>query len=166
MGGKENKTRGRISMKFIGDPNDLYKEILSIVRNSKEYLYIVSPYIGFEKDSSHLKAFKNAFREALKRNVNISIITRGRDPQAPPKNIYIIRDFLDYQDHIFLVPYLHSKIYCNESSVLITSLNLSISSLFNQNHESGVVLTRKNSIEAQEHEKIISYIESLKYRAN
>jgi len=162
MGGKEKKTRGRTSMKFIGDPNDLYKKILSVVRNSKEYLYILSPYIGFEKDSSHLKAFKDAFRDALKRNVNISIITRGRDPQAPPKNIYIIRDFLDYQNHIFLVPYLHSKIYCNESCVLVTSLNLSISSLFNQNEESGVVLTRNNSMESQEYKKIISYIESLK----
>ena len=153
-------------MKFIGDPNDLYKEILSIVRNSKEYFYIVSPYIGFEKDSSYLKAFKDAFREALKRNVNISIITRGRDPQAPPKNIYIIRDFLDYQDHIFLVPYLHSKIYCNESCVLVTSLNLSISSLFNQNEESGILFFNDESIESKEYKKVISYLESLKYRAN
>ena len=149
-------------MKFIGDPNDLYKKILSIVRNSKEYLYIVSPYIGFEKDSSDLKAFKYAFRDALKRNVNVSIITRGRDPQAPQKNIYIVRDFLDYQDHIYLVPYLHSKIYCNESSVLVTSLNLSISSLFNQNEESGLVLVRSNNIESQEYKKIISYLETLK----
>ncbi len=43
MGRKARKTRGRVSMKFIGNPNDLHKEILSIVRNSKEYLYIVSP---------------------------------------------------------------------------------------------------------------------------
>ena len=145
-------------MNFIGDPNKLYKKILSIVRNSKEYLYIVSPYIGFEKDSSHLKAFKLAFRDALKRNVKINIITRGKDPQAPPKNIYIIRDFLDYQDHIFLVPYLHSKIYCNESSVLITSLNLSISSLFNQNEESGILFFNYESIESKEYKKVIYYL--------
>ena len=90
------------------------------------------------------------------------LITRGRDPQAPLNNIYKIRDFLNYQDHIYLVPYLHSKIYCNESCVLVTSLNLSISSLFNQNEESGIVLTRNNSIEFQEYKKIISYLESLK----
>jgi len=41
-------------MRFIGDPNDLYKEILNIVMNSNEYLYIVSPYIGFEKDKVQL----------------------------------------------------------------------------------------------------------------
>lgn len=149
-------------MKFIGDPNEMYKEILSIVRNSKEYLYIVSPYVGFEKDFSSIKAFKEAFRDAFERHVKISVITRGRDPQAPPDNIYKIRDFLDYQKHIYLIPYLHSKIYCNESRALISSLNLSISSLFNQNEESGIVLTRNDNKEYQEYKKIISYIESLK----
>lgn len=150
-------------MRFIGDPNDLYKEILSIVRRSKIYLYIISPFIGFEKDNSSIKAFKDSFNEALNRHIDICIITRGRDPQSPKDNIYKIRDFLDYQGHIYLVPYLHSKIYCNESSALVTSLNLSITSLFNQNEESGILLERNNSIESNEYNKIITYINSLKF---
>ena len=93
--------------------------------------------------------------------MNITIITRGRDPQAPKDKIYKIKDFLDYQGHIYLVPYLHSKIYYNESSALITSLNLSISSLFNQNEEYGILLERNNSIEFNEYKKINSYMNSL-----
>ena len=79
-------------MRFIGDPNDLYKEILNIVRSSNEYLYIVSPYIGFEKDNSSIIVFRNSFIDALHHN------------------FYKIKDFLDYQGHIYLIPYLHSYI--------------------------------------------------------
>ena len=83
MGRKAKKNRGRISMKFIGDRNDLYKEILSILRNSKEYLYILSPFIGFEKDNSSIKAFKYAFRDALfNRNVNIVNYKRERSTSS------------------------------------------------------------------------------------
>ncbi len=67
-------------MRFIGDPNDLYKEILNIVRSSRKYLYIVSPYIEFEKDCSSITAFKNSFIYAMNRNMNITIITRSKDP--------------------------------------------------------------------------------------
>jgi len=149
-------------MRFIGDTNDLYKEILNIMRCSNRFLYIVSPYLGFEKDNSSIKAFRSAFRDTLNRYVNVCIITRGRDLQAPRDNIYKIKDFLDYQGHIYLVPYLHSKIYCNESSALKTSLILCISSLFNQNVESGIIIECNNSLESNEYKKIISYINSLK----
>lgn len=149
-------------MRFIGDLNDLYKAILIIIRDSNKFLYIVSPYIGFEKDNSSIKAFKVAFNDALNRFVKVCIITRGGDPRAPKDNIYKIKDFLEYQGHIYLVPYLHSKIYCNERCALITSLNLSISSLFNQNEESGILLECYNSLESKIYKQIISYVDYLK----
>ena len=153
-------------IRFIGDPNELYKTILRIIRESKTFLYIVSPYLSFEKNDTSLKAFRNAFIDAINRHVKIWIITRGMDPQAPKNNIYKIRNFLTYQGHILLIPYLHSKIYCNESQALITSLNLSISSLFNQNEESGVLIDVNTSPESKQFNNIISHLDYLKKIAN
>lgn len=153
-------------MRFIGDPNELYKTILNIIRDSKTFLYIVSPYMSFEKDYTSIKALRYAINDAMKRHVEICIITRGMDPSAPRNNIYKIRDFLSYSGHIYLVPYLHSKIYCSESSALVTSLNLSISSLFNQNEESGVLLESNNGLESREYNKIISHLKYLMRKAH
>ena len=153
-------------LKFISDPNELYKTILKIIRESKEFLYIVSPYMSFKKDNSSINATRIAITEALNRGIKIDIITRGKDTNAPSDNIYKIRDFLSFSGHIYLVPYLHSKIYCNESRALITSLNLSISSLFNQNKESGVFLELINDLESIEYSKILSYLTNLKRIAN
>ncbi|MEE9376739.1 MAG: phospholipase D-like domain-containing protein [Candidatus Lokiarchaeia archaeon] len=152
-------------LKFINNKDELYKTILRIIRESKKYLYIVSPYMSFEKGSSSINALRFAIIDAMKRHINIIIITRGNDPQAPKDNIYKIRDFLSYSKHIYLVPYLHSKIYCNESQALITSLNLSISSLFNQNEESGVLLKINRYPESGEYNNVISYLDSLKNKA-
>lgn len=149
-------------MRFIGDPNDLYKTILNIIRKSRNFIYIVSPYMGFETNYSSIKALRTAFNDAIKRNVKITIITRGKDAHAPSNNIYKIRDFLSYSEHIYLVPYLHAKVYCNETCALVTSLNLSISSLFNQNKEIGILIERNSSKESNEYRKIISYANSLK----
>lgn len=148
-------------MKFIGDTNELYKTILRIIREAKKFLYIVSPYMGFEKNNTSIKALRYAVIDAMKRHVKICIITRGMDPQAPKNNIYKIRDFLSYQGHIHIVQYLHSKIYCNESQALITSLNLSISSLFAQNKECGVLLEIYNDLESTEYYKVISHLKYL-----
>lgn len=153
-------------MRFIGDPNELYKTILRIVRESKTFLYIVSPYLRFKKNNTSIKAFRKAFIDALNRSVRIWIITRGMDAHAPKNNIYKIRNFLTYQGHILLVPFLHAKIYCNESQALITSLNLSISSLFNQNEESGVLIDVNTSLESKQFNNIISHLEHLKKIAN
>lgn len=153
-------------MRFIGDPNDLYKTVLNIIRKSKNFIYIVSPYMSFKTNYSSIKALRSAFNDAIKRKVKITIITRGKDTHAPSDNIYKIRDFLSYSGHIYLVPYLHAKVYCNESCALITSLNLSISSLFNQNKEIGIFLEIINNSESNEYNKILSYLKYLKKIAN
>jgi hypothetical protein len=134
---------------------------LEIVRTANSFLYIVSPYISFEKNFSSINAFRNAFFNARNRNVAIRIVTRGRDPQAPRDNVLVIQDFLNYHNHIYLVPYLHSKIYCNESVALIPSLNLSISSLFNQNEECGILIEKSNPYETKEFQNILFYVDYL-----
>lgn len=152
-------------MKFLGDNNKLYRAILGIIRESTQFLFIVSPYVEFQKDNTSLVALKSAIEDAIIRGVKIYLLTRGRDRLAPQKNIYRIRDFVSFPFHIYLVPFLHSKIYCNESKALVTSLNLSISSLFNENEESGVLLESKLNSESIEYKKIVSHLYSLKKRA-
>ena len=59
---------------------------------------------------------------------------------------------------IYVIPKLHSKIYCNESKALVTSMNLYLASILN-NKEIGILLT-KNS-ELTEFNQIISYATDL-----
>ncbi|GAG85505.1 unnamed protein product, partial [marine sediment metagenome] len=56
---------------------------------------------------------------------------------------------------VYLIPNLHSKIYCNESKALITSLNLILFSILN-NKEIGILLNKE--LEPEEFNKIISYV--------
>ncbi|MBA7526868.1 hypothetical protein ES705_19039 [subsurface metagenome] len=55
---------------------------------------------------------------------------------------------------IYIIPKLHSKIYCNESKAIITSMNLYLASILN-NKEIGILLTKNT--ELAEFNKIISY---------
>ncbi len=80
------------------------------------------------------------------------------DLNALKNNINIIREFFLFDEHIYIVPYLHSKIYCNESEVFIASLNLTISSLFNQNEESGVLLGVNYSEDLNEFYRVNSHV--------
>ena len=145
-------------MKILDNPLSISNETLQIIKESNEFLYLISPYIQFGKNLyTELKLMKNAIIMSLKRIIDVNLITRtlDRTSEYNEKNYEKNLKFMHEEGcKIYFVSNLHSKIYCNESKALITSMNLYLASILN-NKEIGVLLT-KNS-ESTEYNKIISY---------
>ncbi|KKM98234.1 hypothetical protein LCGC14_1160080 [marine sediment metagenome] len=145
-------------MKILDNPLSISNEILQIVKESNEFLYLISPCIQFGKNSyTELKLMKNAIIKSLKRNIDVNFITRtlNHSIESNESNYEKNLKFMHEEGcKIYFVSHLHAKIYCNESKALITSMNLYLASILN-NKEIGVLLT-KNS-ELAEYNKIISY---------
>lgn len=142
-------------MKVLDNPFAITNEVLKIIKNSHEFLYLVSPYFQFERDeSTELKLIKDAIINSLKRKVDVNFITR--EPKNNKSNVEKRLKFIyDEGCKIYLIPKLHSKLYCNESKALITSMNLILHSILN-NKEIGITLNK--DLEPDEYNKIISYI--------
>ena len=103
-------------------------QVLGILHSAKEYAVIVTPYI---KLWSHAK---DAFQLAVRRGVSVTVLFRP-ERDTP--------DYVDHADVVWLletgakvraVKKLHSKIYLNEHSVVVSSMNLHQTSAGN-NHE-------------------------------
>jgi len=146
-------------MKILTNSNIIYGEIEKLVENSQEFLYLISPYIEFEiKDHNSYEKFKKSINLAIKNNVKVSFISRQPDAYFKGNPKEILQQFVDKGCNLFLVPNLHSKIYCNESKVLITSMNMYLHSVIN-NEEIGVKISRKN--QPDKYDDIQYYIEKL-----
>jgi HKD family nuclease len=143
-------------MKVLDNPFAITNEILQIVKDSKEFLFLVSPYTQFERrNTTELKIIKDAIINSLRREVDVVFITREPDNETTP-NIGRRLKFLHEEGcKIFSVPKLHAKIYCNESKALITSMNLILVSILN-NKEIGITLNKE--IEPDEFNQIIVYV--------
>lgn len=135
-------------MKILDNSLSISNEILSIIKKSKEFLYLISPYIQFGKYSlTELKAMKKSITKALKRDINVNLITRTLDKahQFSRSNYETNLKFMHEEGcKIYFVSNLHSKIYCNDSEALLTSMNLYLASIMN-NKEIGVLLTKKKN---------------------
>ena len=142
-------------MKILDNPFALADEILQIIKDSKKFLVLVSPFTQFEKNETiELKTIKDAIIDSLKRGVKVNFITR--EPDKNEINVEKRLKFLHSEGcKIHLIPKLHSKIYCNESNALITSMNLILVSILN-NKEIGITLNK--DLEPNEFNKIISYV--------
>ncbi|HEC37919.1 hypothetical protein LCGC14_0757100 [marine sediment metagenome] len=145
-------------MKVLDNPFAITNEILQIIKDSKDFLYLVSPYTQFEREeSTELKIIKDAIISSLKRNVDVNFITRDPENEKidPKKKLRFIHE---EGCKIYLIPKLHSKLYCNESYALITSMNLFLASILN-NKEIGVLLSK--DLESPEFNEIITYVKEL-----
>lgn len=151
-------------MKILTNSNIVYGEIEKIVENSNEFVYLVSPYIEFEiKNHNSYEKFKKAIEIAIKKNVKVNFISRLPDEYFKGDPEEILNPFITKGCDLYLVPNLHSKIYCNESKALITSMNMYLHSVIN-NEEIGVKVSKKH--ELKEYENIVYYIEKLILKSN
>jgi len=151
-------------MKILTNSNIIYGEIEKLLENSKQFVYLVSPYIEFEiKDHDSYEKFTNAINLAIKNNVKVNFISRQPDLYSKRDLEGKLKDFIEKGCNLYLVPNLHTKIYCNESKALISSMNLYMHSVIN-NEEIGVKIGKKHEME--EFEKILYYIYKLKLKSN
>ncbi|MCE2469699.1 MAG: hypothetical protein J4F32_04160 [Dehalococcoidia bacterium] len=123
--------------------------ILDIIRSAEKYVVLVSPYIDLWV---HLKT---AIEEARQRDVRVTLICRpidknALDPQRTRNDLAWLRA---KETTVHVVPSLHAKFYLNESSALLTSMNLSGHSSRNS-LEVGVCLEAKEQVrDLQEYAK-------------
>ncbi|MBI4297742.1 MAG: hypothetical protein HY676_04345 [Chloroflexi bacterium] len=100
-------------------------QLLAIVRAAQEYIVLVTPYIGLWK---HVE---DALELALKRGIKITVILRVPDDKLKDKAIKSINWLVSKGIELRIVKRLHAKIYYNENSILVTSMNLDESSAKN-----------------------------------
>ena len=96
-------------------PHKISGALFDIIHQARKELVLVSPYVNL----THWKQLATALTAARDRGVRISFYTR-HEPDSPTSKEQVEALGLTPQ----LVPWLHAKFYFNESSGLITSLNL------------------------------------------
>ena len=90
--------------------------VLDILRNAEQHVALVSPYNKFW---THLR---NEVKRAVARGVRVHFLYRAGEHNED------IEGLEGLGVKVYAVDNLHAKIYLNESSVLITSMNLHESS--------------------------------------
>ena len=107
--------------------------IIDLIESSKEYCFLVTPYF------KSWPLLTRALERASKNGQNIVFIFRFLPEIAHMKELNKLYDF----DVIF-IENMHSKLYLNEKSVIISSMNLYDASKEN-NYETGYLIDNKRT---------------------
>ena len=115
------------SFKIIED-SGVMQEVITMIKESREILVLVSPYNSYHINLKHPI-------EAVAQKVKIIAVCREDQQGKEGSHLEWLSNEIGAD--VYLVERLHAKIYCNESTAIITSMNLSESSA-NNSKEIGV----------------------------
>lgn len=104
-----------------------------IIINAKEHLLILSPYVQVSDN------ILNRLLETVPNKIKINFVYGKKEKQVGMKKLERLTNL-----NLFFNENLHAKLYCNESEMIITSLNLYEYSQTN-NREMGIYFTKENS---------------------
>ena len=102
--------------------SDVEPQILQIIRNAESQVTFVTPYIELW---NHLK---DEIHEARRRNVQVLFFIRAGGRVKDPTDLPWLRSNISA---LYEVPMLHAKIYLNEKTVLVSSMNITMGSTRN-----------------------------------
>ncbi|UYP43927.1 hypothetical protein NEF87_000212 [Candidatus Lokiarchaeum ossiferum] len=139
-------------VKVITETDGVTAEILSIIKRARKELMIVSPYIQLDGWPRLNDALKYVLNDNEKNEIEITIITRNQ-PNGNNKSLDELSPYLD-RCRVYVVDDLHSKVYYNETTALVTSMNMYQHSA-EKNHEIGVLF--------EERDKVLDVREHIKY---
>jgi phosphatidylserine/phosphatidylglycerophosphate/cardiolipin synthase-like enzyme len=97
---------------FLDD--EVLPQILQVVRNASQLATFVTPYVRLW---GHLQS---AMDEAIGRGVAISFVVRAGERNQSEELEWL----RDHDVKVYEVPHLHAKIYLNERTVLVSSMNI------------------------------------------
>jgi phosphatidylserine/phosphatidylglycerophosphate/cardiolipin synthase-like enzyme len=97
--------------------NGISDALDNLVKNSRKYLIFISPYLQISKNLRSL--IKQADR--LRPAIDIKVVCR-KDSKWSPDDINFLQDLDNVR--IKAIDGLHAKIYANETTAIITSMNL------------------------------------------
>ena len=122
------------NIEVITSVTEMRVRIQRIIREAKECLYIISPYLKFDNEMKMLLEGKRSSN-----GINIRLVY-GKKKSLEPET----KAFLDAMSHIpkHFLKDLHAKCYLNEEMALVTSMNLYDYSMID-NVEMGVFLHNK-----------------------
>jgi phosphatidylserine/phosphatidylglycerophosphate/cardiolipin synthase-like enzyme len=118
--------------------NGISAALDDLVKNAHKQLFLISPYLQISKNLRSL--IKEADRQAL---IDIKVVCR-KDTNWPPDDISFLQNLENAK--IKSIEGLHAKIYLNESTAIITSMNLYMHSQQN-NKEVGLIFDVKEDKE-------------------
>jgi hypothetical protein len=125
---------GGRKMKLLSTKEELKTTLLNIIKQSKNTLKIISPFINFFD-----KYEWDYMTETLKHKKNLEIYTNPNNKTGKENIIdYIIRKEIVNESNIIPVNNLHAKIYINDDMALLSSMNLVYSS-YNKSIDFGIV---------------------------
>lgn len=126
-------------VKFLSDVDSITKEFTNLVKNTREKLVIISPYLKVDENISNLIKGK-----AEKKSVLIQIIYGKNDLSEKEKN------WIENCNEIKLYfrKNLHAKCYLSDEKAIITSMNLYKKNSQENNDEFGILLNRDDDKEA------------------
>lgn len=111
------------------DCDSVKSELSRILKKSKEFIYIVSPYVDFTA------RYKAIIKDASEQGMEIKLIYGKNRMKKPESEWFQTVDGIEVR---FLKD-LHAKCYMNENTAIITSMNIYEFSM-NNNFEMGIVI--------------------------
>jgi hypothetical protein len=139
-----------VNMKLLKN-HEIEEEIIKIIKEAKNSVVIVSPYINFYQKDVKWENLFNSLLERSKEGLFIEVHVRKNQDNRKPyiKKEGVIKKFKDITlGNIYLHMNLHAKLYFNEEKVLVTSMNILQSSL--NNIEIGYLLEKEDVAEQKE----------------
>jgi phosphatidylserine/phosphatidylglycerophosphate/cardiolipin synthase-like enzyme len=110
---------GEIESVFLDD--EVLPQILQVVRDSSRLVTFVTPYVRLW---GHLQS---AIDEAIDRGVAISFVVRAGERNQSEQLEWL----REHGVKVYEVPHLHAKVYLNERTVLVSSMNITEKSTTN-----------------------------------
>jgi phosphatidylserine/phosphatidylglycerophosphate/cardiolipin synthase-like enzyme len=120
-------------MKKLYVNEEIVPAIFELIKDSNEYLVIVSPYIQIW---GHLE---NRLRET---RAKIEVFIRDENLNEKKDHIKIL---MDIGAKVYAVPNLHAKIYINENYCILSSMNMYAHSAIN-NEEIAIVIEDRKTL--------------------
>ncbi len=102
---------------FVDD--QVVPQIVSVIREAKKEVIIITPYVDLEE----WRHAKRAIEEAVSRRVEIKVVVRDDQAQTRENAVATILWFVNNEVKVYMLPDLHAKIYVNEMTTLISSMN-------------------------------------------
>ncbi len=97
---------------FVDD--EIESQVLQVIRGATKYITFVTPYVDLWM---HLT---DAMRDAIDKRVDITFFLREGENRQRPEDLKWLRQNVK----VYEVPNLHAKIYLNETTVLVSSMNI------------------------------------------
>ncbi len=113
---------------FFND--EVAPQVLQIIRSATKNIVFVTPYVDLWM---HLK---EAMRDAIEKSVDITFVLREGENRQRPEDLKWLGDHVK---KVVESPYLHAKIYLNETTVLVSSMNITEKSTSNSKEFAMVV---------------------------